>query len=483
MNTELLIGAGLLLLSIVFSKVSARFGVPALVVFLVVGILAGPEGIGGLTIDHRSVVELLATVALINILFSGGLETSWQALKPVLGDGLLLATIGLCISAALVAVAMRFLFDVSWIEGLLFGSIISCTDPAAVFAALRSKNVSLKSGLAPMAELESAANDPMAVFLALSLIQLLKTPDSSFTNLIPSFFLQMGVGAACGVLMGRAIPWVINRLNLDQDGLYPPLSLTLAILTFAITFMLHGSGYLAVYVAGIVMNSRRYYHKRSLIRFHAGFSWLMQIIMFVTLGLLLRPSQLSGLIAPGILLSAFLILFARPASVFLTLIASKLTVREKTMASWLGLRGAVPIILGTFALYSGIPKAPLIFNLVFFVVLLSVLVQGTTLTRVANWLGISVPLTPVQQHKAYSGAMLTDSSELTEILVPEQSPIVGRTIMSLGLGSDSIIMLIHRDGATLVPTGRTRVESGDVLVLLADGPGVNQIRTSMMTAV
>ncbi len=390
MNTQLLIGATLLLLSIVFSKVSARFGVPALVVFLGVGILAGPEGIGGLSIDHQGFVELLATIALVNILFSGGLDTRWNDLKPVLANGLLLATVGLCISAALVAVAMRFLFDVSWIEGLLFGSIISCTDPAAVFAALRSKNVSLKSGLAPMAELESAANDPMAVFLALSLIELLKTPGASITGLIPTFFLQMGVGAACGLILGFAIPKIINALNLDQEGLYPPLSLALAILTYAITVSLHGSGFLAAYVAGITMNAQSFIHKHSLTKFHEGFSWLMQVIMFVTLGLMLRPSQLSGLIIPGILLSAFLIFFARPASVFLTLIGSKHTIREKTMVSWLGLRGAVPIILGTFTLYSGIATGSLIFNLVFFVVLLSVLVQGTTLTRIAVWLGVSV---------------------------------------------------------------------------------------------
>jgi cell volume regulation protein A len=479
MDVQLLIGAGLLLLSIIFSKISGKFGVPALIVFLAVGILAGPEGLGRITFDQPYLTKLLGVVALINILFSGGLETSWPDLKPVLGRGLLLATVGLCINAVLVAFVMRLLFPVSWLEGLLYGSIIGCTDAAAVFSVLRSRNLSLKGGLGPMTELESASNDPMAVFLSLALIQLIQTPGSSIANLIPSFFLQMGMGAACGFVMGRVIPWAINTLNLEQEGLYPPLSVALAVLTYAIAAALGGSGFLAVYVAGIVMNTQRFYHKRSLVRFHAGFSWLMQIMMFVTLGLLLRPSELSGLIGNGVVLSAFLIFVARPISVFLTLLFAKLSMREKLMASWLGLRGAVPIILGTFTLYSGVAAAHLIFNLVFFVVLLSVLIQGTTLTRVAEWLKVTLPLSPKHLYKIQSGAMLTDSSELTEIVVPDGSPLVGRTIMSLGLGSDSIVMLIHRDGATIVPAGRTTIQPGDVLVLLADVPNLEQVRGLM----
>ena len=481
MQMQLLIGAGLLLAAIVFSRVSSRLSVPALVVFLFVGILAGPEGIGKLSIDHPYVVELLATIALISILFDGGLETKWEDLKPVVGSGLLLATIGLLISAALMAAAMRYLFDTTWLVGLLFGSIISCTDPAAVFSILRSRDLSLKAGLAPRVELESATNDPMAVFLALALIELIKTPGASLWSLIPTFFLQMGIGAAVGLVMGRVIPWTINTLDLEQQGLYPPLTLALATLTFAIASVLGGSGFLAAYLAGIVANTRRFYHKRSLIRFHSGFSWLLQIVMFLALGLLLRPSQLVPIAGLGILTSAFLIFFARPASVFGTLIFSKITAREKLMTSWLGLRGAVPIILATLTLYAGVTASDLIFNLVFFVVLLSVLVQGISLPYVARWLRVTQPLTPSQMQHAQSGAMLSSDGELRDVIVPKESPIVGRSIMSLGLGSNAVVMLIHRDGATLIPTGRTRIEPEDVLVFLAADKEMERVSSLMQS--
>lgn len=475
MEQLLLIGAGLLLASIVVSRASSEFGVPALIVFLAVGIIAGQFGLSTFAEQQQSLIQMIAIVALINILFSGGLETNWSDLRPVLGRGLLLATIGLVINAVFVAVVMRSLLDTTWPEGLLFGSIIGCTDAAAVFSVLRSQRMMLRSGLGPMAELESASNDPMAVFLALALIEVIRMPGASVLHLVPSFFIQMGLGAVVGLAMGRVIPWAINRLDLAEDGLYPPLSLAFAVLTYAVAAVLGGSGFLAAYVAGIMMNSRRYFHKRSLARFHSGFSWLMQILMFITLGLLLRPNELVPLIGPGVLISAFLIFLARPASVFLTLSFSRLTWREKAMASWLGLRGAVPIILATLTLYSGIPHASLIFNLVFFVVLLSVLVQGTTLTPVARWLGVLMPMTAKHLHRARSGALLTDNNQLEEAIVPESSALVGRTIMSLGLSENSLVMLIHRDGATIVPTGRTKLRGGDVLVLLADQADIDKL--------
>ncbi len=476
MEMQLLIGAGLLLAAIVFSRVSSRLSVPALVVFLFVGILAGPEGIGKLSIGHPYVIELLATVALINILFDGGLETEWKDLKPVVGSGLLLATIGLILSAVLVATAVRYLFDTTWLVGLLFGSIISCTDPAAVFSILRSRDLSLKAGLAPRAELESATNDPMAVFLALALIALIKTPGASLWSLVPTFFLQMGIGAGVGLVMGRVIPWTINTLELEQQGLYPPLTLALATLTYAIASVLGGSGFLAAYIAGVVTNTRRFYHKRSLVRFHSGFSWLLQIVMFLALGLLLHPSHLLPIAGLGILTSAFLIFLARPASVFGTLAFSKISAREKLMTSWLGLRGAVPIILATLTLYAGVAESDLIFNLVFFVVLLSVLVQGTSLPFVARWLRVTKKMTPGEVQQAQSGAVPTNEGKLTDVIIPNESPIIDRTIMSLGLDRNAMVMLIHREGATLIPTGRTRIAPGDVLVFLAGDKGMAQVK-------
>ncbi len=476
MEIQLLIGAVLLLASIVFSKASGRVGLPSLIVFLLVGIVAGPEGIGHLTFNNPDVTKLVATLALIFILFSGGLETSWPDLRPVLGRGLLLATIGMVLNAFLVAAIMRLLLPVTWLEGLLFGSIIGCTDASAVFSVLRTRTLVLRSGLGPMAELESATNDPMAVFLSIAIIQLIQSPGASVWSLVPLFFLQMGIGAVIGFLMGTVIPIAINRLNLEQEGLYPALSLGLAVLTYALAELVGGSGFLAAYVAGIVMNRHRYFHKQSLSKFHAGFAWLLTIIMFLVLGLLLHPSQLHGLVVPGILISLFLLLLARPASVFLTLVFTRLSWRELLMASWLGLRGAVPIILATLTLYSGVSAGPLIFNLVFFVVLLSVAVQGTTLAPVAQWLRVVEPMPEKHRMKLHSGATLSEDGKMVEIVIPEHSPLDGQTVMALELGPEAHVMLLHRNGATIIPTGRTRIRGGDVIVLLAPDEEFEKIK-------
>jgi cell volume regulation protein A len=390
----LLIGAGLLFVSILFTKISAKLGVPALVAFLIVGIFAGPEGIGHITVHNPDAIQLVGIFALITILFSGGFETEWADLRPVIGRGLLLATIGLCITAGLVAAIVHVLFATTWLEGLLFGSIISCTDVAAVFSVLRSRSLLLRAGLGPIAEFESAANDPTAVILTLAIIQLIRTPGSSVLGLVPEFFLQMIVGVVCGAAMGFVIPKIINWLDLEHDGLYSPLTLALAILTYSLASALHGSGYLAAYVAGVMMNRQGFYQKKSLKRFLVGVSWLAQIVMFVTLGLILRPSHVADILPQGLLISAFLIFFARPVSVIATLFLTKMTMREMLMVSWLGLRGAVPIILGTFTLYSGLAVSQLIFDLVFVVVLLSVLIQGTTLVRVAKLLRVTIPADP-----------------------------------------------------------------------------------------
>ena len=318
-----------------------------------------------------------------------GWRPEWNELKPVLGRGLALATIALIINAVLVALVLRMLFPVSWPEGLLFGSIIGCTDAAAVFSVLRSKTMRLRSGLGTLAELESAANDPMAVFLSLALIQIIKTPDASMWSMVPMFFIQMGLGAAIGWVIG------LDRSNNDRlvesgtGRIYPALTISIALLTYAITASLGGSGFLAAYVCGILINTKRFRHKESLIRFHTGFSWLLQIVMFVTLGLLLRLPELWQLAPEGLLISIFIVIVARPVSVFATLTAWRMTWREMLMSSWLGLRGAVPIILATLTLYSGVRSASLIFNLVFFVVLLSVMAQGMTLAPMARWLRVS----------------------------------------------------------------------------------------------
>lgn len=389
---HLLLGVStLLLLSVLASKASGRLGVPALLVFLVIGMLAGSEGPGGIEFDYPRLAQSLGVVALTLILFSGGLETHWHSIRPVLWSGIALSTVGVIFTAAFVALFAASVLDFSTLEGMLLGAIISSTDAAAVFAVLRASQARLRGHLTPLLELESGGNDPMSVFLTVGVIALLTQFNTPVSSLLPLFLQQMILGALIGYSMGKAMVFLINRVRLEHEGLYPVLSLALALLTYGITAAAGGSGFLAIYLAGLILGNSEARHRDYLTRFHSGLAWLMQILMFLTLGLQVFPSRIVPVIGVGLVLSIFLILIARPASVFLTLLPADFTLKEKLLISWVGLRGAVPIILATFPLIAGIPKAEMIFNLVFFIVLSSILLQGTSLPIVARWLGLSAP--------------------------------------------------------------------------------------------
>jgi cell volume regulation protein A len=495
----ILLGASLLLLvSIVSSKVSVRLGIPALLLFLAIGMLAGSEGVGGIFFDDAWLAQFLGVIALVFILFAGGLDTHWASVRPMLGMGLALATVGVLISALLVGFFATVVLGFSPLEGLLLGAIVSSTDAAAVFAVLRAKGISLKNGLGPLVELESGTNDPMAVFLTVSVTELLLHSDqanlgransgnsvagaengfaglvalsSSLVGLVPEFILEMTLGSILGYLLGRGIVILINRIQLDYEGLYPVLTMALMLLTYAGTASLHGNGFLAVYIAGLVVGNSDFVHKRSLTRFHDGFAWLMQIVMFLTLGLLVFPSRLIPVIGPGVLVALFLMVIARPLSVFASLFFAKLGVREKAFIGWVGLRGAVPIILATFPLLAGVSKADTIFNLVFFIVLFSVLLQGTTLGLAAKWLHVeeAVP-SPGSIHHYPSEFVpaVGTGSRLSEIVVPPGSSAKGKSIMHLGLPRGALVVLVARSGDSVVPNGATVIEEGDKLVVLAD---------------
>ncbi|MCL4823989.1 MAG: potassium/proton antiporter, partial [Anaerolineales bacterium] len=349
MDNYVLIGASvILLISVLVSKIADRFGVPVLLLFLILGMLAGSDGLGGIYFDDPALAQIVGVIALILILFFGGLSTEWNQIRPVLKEGLLLSTLGVFITALIVGLFAGALLGLSLVEGLLLGSIVSSTDAAAVFSVLRSKGISLKGRIKSLLELESGSNDPMAIFLTIGLIQLITQPDLSPLSLIRFFIQQMLVGAALGYVMGRAILFLVNRLKLGYEGLYSVLMLALVFLTFGLTDLIGGSGFLAVYLAGIVLGHHDFIHKRSILRFQDGLAWIMQIAMFLTLGLLVFPSRLVPIIGIGMLIAAFLMFIARPVSVFIGLIPSALTWREKTFISWVGLRGAAPIILATF---------------------------------------------------------------------------------------------------------------------------------------
>ncbi len=476
MNEYILIGVSILLLiSVLVSKISDRFGVPVLLLFLILGMLAGSDGPGGIYFDDPALARSIGVIALILILFSGGMDTDWNSIRPVIKEGLLLSTLGVLLTALTVGFFARALLGWSLVEGLLLGSIVSSTDAAAVFSVLRSKSIGLKGQLKPLLELESGSNDPMAIFLTVGLIQLITQPGLSPLNLIGFFVLQMLIGAVLGYCMGRVMVFLINRLKLGYEGLYPVLTLSLVLLTFGLTNAIGGNGFLAVYLAGIILARHDFIHKRSLVRFHDGLAWLMQIAMFLSLGLLVFPSRLVPVAGIGLLIAGWLIFIARPVSVFVSLLPSALNWREKAFISWVGLRGAVPIILAIFPLLAGIPEAHVIFNVIFFVVLASVLLQGTSIPLVTRWLKVYAPIIPKRMYPIEYTPMGGLKSELKELTIPPNSPATGKAIVELGLPADFLIILIARDNDFMLPSGGTVLQGGDTLLVLSDKKSLDEM--------
>jgi cell volume regulation protein A len=472
----MLSASGLILLAILASKVSGRVGIPAMVLFLAVGMLAGSEGPGGIYFDEPRLVQSMGVIALAYILYAGGLDTSWLSVRPVLREGLALSTFGVGTTALLVGWFVHATLGFSWLEGLLLGAIVSSTDAAAVFAVLRSRNVNLRGNLKPLLELESGSNDPMAVFLTVGMVMLLTDSTADMVSLLPLVVWQMAIGAGFGFLSGKGAVLLINRLRLDYDGLYSVLTLTLVPLIYATASLVKGNGFLAVYVAGMVMGNSAFIQKKSLLRFHDGVAWLMQIAMFLVLGLQVFPSHLIPVVSVGLAVAAFLMLVARPVSVFLGLSLSRLSLREKGLISWVGLRGAVPIVLATFPLLAGIDKAEMIFNLVFFIVLTSALLQGPTIPLVARWLGLEAPVPATPETVAEIGEEQASAGALHTVTVSADSGVAGRQLVDLGLPGGVLVVYIHRGGRYVVPGGSTVVSAGDRLHLLADEAATAEVR-------
>jgi len=467
----------LMILSVVVSKGAGRFGIPALSIFLLLGMVVGREGPGGVPFSNHLLAQTLGIVALILILHAGGLGTPMEDVRAVRWPALVLSTAGVLVATALVGAFAVWLLHLDWLHGLLLGAAIASTDVAAVFTVLRSRNAGLRGRIRPLLELESALNDPMTVFLSVGLLAVIVHPGSaSPARLIPMFFQQMIVGTVVGFAAGHAARWALNWIALEFEGLYPVLSVALVVLTYGVTDTLGGSGFLAVYVSGIVLGNASYVHKRSLTVFHDGLAWLMQIAMFLTMGLLVLPSDLSRLAVSGIGLAAFLVFVARPVSVLLCLTPFRVPLRQQLMVSWAGLRGAVPIVVATYPLIAGVAEARMIFNLVFFVVFISVLLQGTTIPLVANWLGVASPLAKPFQYPIEFNPGTTVKSELVEVRVPVRSAVIGRALLDLALPGGALIVLIRRGDDALVPGGRTQIESGDTLLVLAEPEELRRVR-------
>ena len=467
----LLIGSILLLISVVAGKTTNRLGVPTLIFFLIVGVLAGSEGIGGIHFDNAGIAQLIGITALNFILFSGGLDTNWQSIKPILWRGVALSTLGVLLTALSVAVFVHYVFDFTLLEGMLLGSIVSATDAAAVFSILRERGIGLKGYLRPILELESGSNDPMAYFLTISLTSIVASGNAEISQLIPDFFKEFILGGAVGFLMGRGSVWLINNIKLETEGLYPVLTLGLALFTYSATHFIGGNGFLAIYLCAVIMGNSNMVHKRSLRRFYDGQAWLMQIVLFLTLGLLVFPSRIVPLAGMGLVISAFLIFVARPIGVFASLSLFKSNIRNKLFVSWVGLRGSVPIVFATYPLLAGIPKAELIFDLVFFISVSSVLLQGTTLAYVAKLLHVAVP----GSLKKRVGLDFEQSDkiqgELEKVAVPKGSRVVGKRIVELSLPATINIVAIKRSDVYIAPNGSTKLMANDVLHILAEEKG------------
>ena len=458
----------LILLSVLVSKVAERYGVPILLLFLGIGMLAGSEGLGGIYFDDPSLTQNVSIAALVMILFSGGLDTSWKSIKTVAVEGALLATIGVALTASIFGLFVYFILKLSLAESLLIGAIISSTDAAAVFAILRSKGVNLKGSLSPLLELESGSNDPMAILLTITLISFVTKENTSILGSAGLLVLQLAIGFAVGWIMSKITLFLINKLKLGYEGLYQILIMALLFLVYSLTTLVKGSGFLAVYVMAIFMGKEDFLHKRSVLRFFDSTAWISQIVLFLTLGLLVFPSRLTGVILPGLGLAFALIFIARPVSVFLTLSPFKLSLREKLFISWVGLRGAVPIVLATYPLVARITHADMIFNVVFFVVVISVTLQGTLLPKVAKWLKVESknPPKPKPPLEIVAGELIP--SELSEIVIPECSNARGKAIYELNLPAEYLIVLISRDGAYLQPRGTTIIQANDRLIALCE---------------
>ena len=472
----LLIGSILLFISILAGKTSYRFGVPTLLFFLAIGMLAGSDGIGKIQFDDPKLAQFIGIVALNFILFSGGLDTNWESVRPVLWKGLSLSTLGVLITALSVGLFVWQILDFTLLEGILLGAIVSSTDAAAVFSILRSKNLALKYHIRPILELESGSNDPMAYFLTIAFTSLVSSPESRWWEIIPFFFQQIILGAALGIGFGKLGKWIINSIKLDFDGLYPVLMITIMFFTFSATDFVGGNGFLSVYLAAVYMGNHEFVHKKTILKFFDGLAWLMQIVLFLTLGLLVYPSHVVPVIGVSLLVSVFMILIARPLSIFISLSFFKMKARSRWFISWVGLRGAVPIVFATYPLLAGIEKAEMIFNLVFFISVTSVLLQGTTLSVMSKWLRVIMP--GKAKRKTSLDIALSDNikSELIEITLPEHSPAIGQKILEVGFPPTTLIVMIQREGKYLTPNGSTVLQRKDKLLTISDSAeGLNQV--------
>ena len=475
----LLVISVLFFASIIVSKVSSKFGVPVLLLFLGVGMLFGVDGLG-IHFDNFKITQTIGTVALCIILFSGGMDTKIKDVKPVIAPGVTLATLGVLLTAAITGIIVWLIMDKTPIGvniglycSLLMAATISSTDSASVFSILRSKGLYLKNNIKPTLELESGSNDPMAYMLTITLISLVnQNDDVNIGIIVLQLVVQLVMGALAGFAIGKGMVWIINKIRIENESLYPILVFTACIFIFAVTYYLQGNSYLAVYIGGLVIGNSKFVHKRSTRNFFDGISWLSQLVMFLTLGLLVNPSDLTWneVILPSIIVSAVMIFISRPLAVFISLLPfRKFRLRDKTFISWCGLRGAVPIIFAIMCYAENVPHAEVIFNMVFFCTLMSLILQGTTLPLFAKMLKVDENVVPKSKIENFDIDFPEEiKSATSEILITKKMLSNGSHLMDLGMPEKTLVIMIQRDDVFFVPTGKTILKEGDRMMVITD---------------
>jgi cell volume regulation protein A len=464
----ILLAAALLLVGTISSKLSSRLGLPVLVLFVAIGMLAGENGIGRIDFDNYVVAHGIGTVALALILFDGGLQTRMRALRAVWKPAILLATVGVLVTAAITGAAAAAVLKLPLTVGLLLGSIVASTDAAAVFSVLRLQGLHLSERVAATLEIESGSNDPMAIFLTIGLLELLAGQLNSGVGAVALFVTQMGVGGGVGLAAGWMAVRLINRIQLGASGLYPVLAGACGLVAFGGAATLGGSGFLAIYAAGIVLGNSRMVFQRGIFLFMDGVAWISQIAMFVVLGLLSTPTELVSVAPPALLVAAVLMFVARPLAIMPLLLPFRFSLREQLLIAWGGLKGAVPIIVATFPLMFGHPDGRLLFNVVFFVVLISATLQGGTLPMLARALRLQQPEASTPAAAALEILALKQiDAEILDVAVGPGSPVAGRTVAQLHLPEGALVALVARGDTLLPPRGSTGVHVGDHLFVIA----------------
>lgn len=473
-ENSLLIGSILLFVSIVVGKTGYRFGVPALLLFLVVGMLFGSDGLG-LQFNNAKEAQFIGMVALSIILFSGGMDTKFTEIRPILSPGIVLSTVGVLLTALFTGLFIWWLSGMSWTNiyfplttSLLLAATMSSTDSASVFAILRSQKMNLKHNLRPMLELESGSNDPMAYMLTIILIQFIQSAGMGTGAILGSFVIQFLVGAVSGYLLGKLAIWMLNKINIDNPSLYPILLLAFVFFTFSLTDRLNGNGYLAVYIAGMMVGNKKTAYSKETSTFMGGLSWLFQIVMFLALGLLVNPHEMLEVACVALLIGVFMILIGRPLSVFLCLLPfRKLKFKSRLFVSWVGLRGAVPIIFATYPVVADVPGSNVIFNIVFFITIVSLVMQGTTVSFVARLLHLS---TPLEKTGNDFGVELPEEidTDLNDLLITEEMLNEADTLKDMNLPQGTLVMIVKRDEKFLIPNGTLKLRAGDKLLLISE---------------